>query len=125
MISPAISSAPAVDTWLYPVGSGIYCEPGDFYIDPGRMVDRAVITHGHSDHARAGHRSVLATAETIAIMKVRYGEDCAGAFQALRLGETISINGVGVRLVPAGAYSWVRAGRPRMGRPARGDLGRL
>ncbi len=102
MISPAISSAPAVDTWLYPVGSGIYCEPGDFYIDPGRMVDRAVITHGHSDHARAGHRSVLATAETIAIMKVRYGEDCAGAFQALRLGETISINGVGVRLVPAG-----------------------
>lgn len=97
-----ISTAPPVDTWLYPVGSGIYCEPGDFYIDPGRMVDRAVITHGHSDHARAGHRAVLATAETIEIMKVRYGEDCAGAFQPLALGETININGVSVRLVPAG-----------------------
>ncbi|HET6391156.1 ligase-associated DNA damage response exonuclease [Hyphomicrobium sp.] len=97
-----ISAAPPVDTWLYPVGTGIYCEPGDFYIDPGRMVDRAVITHGHGDHARAGHGAVLATAETIEIMKVRYGEDCAGAFQPLALGEAININGVSVRLVPAG-----------------------
>ena len=97
-----ISLAPPVDSWLYPVGSGIYCEPGDFYIDPGRVVDRAVITHGHSDHARAGHRAVLATSETIEIMKVRYGEDCAGAFQPLAIGETININGVKVRLVPAG-----------------------
>ncbi|WP_045835234.1 ligase-associated DNA damage response exonuclease [Hyphomicrobium sp. 99] len=97
-----ISTAPPVDTWLYPVGSGIYCEPGDFYIDPGRAVDRAVITHGHGDHARAGHRAVLATPETIEIMKVRYGEDCAGAFQPLALGETVNINGVSVRLVPAG-----------------------
>ncbi len=102
MTPTPIASAPAVDTWLYPVGSGIYCEPGDFYIDPGRAVDRAVITHGHSDHARSGHRAVLATAETIEIMKVRYGEDCAGAFQPLALGETISINGVSVRLAPAG-----------------------
>ena len=97
-----ISLAPPVDSWLYPAGSGIYCEPGDFYIDPGRAVDRAVITHGHSDHARAGHRAVLATSETIEIMKVRYGEDCAGAFQPLAIGETIDINGVKVRLVPAG-----------------------
>src|SRR5690242_16558348 len=97
-----ISLAPPVDSWLYPVGSGIYCEPGDFYIDPGRTVDRAVITHGHSDHARAGHQAVLATSETIEIMKVRYGEDCAGAFQPLAIGETIDINGVKVRLVPAG-----------------------
>ena len=97
-----ISAAPPVDTWLYPVGTGIYCEPGDFYIDPGRMVDRAIITHGHGDHARAGHGAVLATAETIEIMKVRYGEDCAGAFQPLALGEAININGVSVRLVPAG-----------------------
>lgn len=97
-----ISLAPPIDSWLYPAGSGIYCEPGDFYIDPGRAVDRAVITHGHSDHARAGHRAVLATSETIEIMKVRYGEDCAGAFQPLAIGETIDINGVKVRLVPAG-----------------------
>ena len=85
-----------------PGQAGLYCEPGDFYIDPHRSVDRAVITHGHGDHARSGHRAVLATRETIEIMKVRYGADCAGTFEQRPLGETLSINGVGVRLVPAG-----------------------
>ena len=42
-------------TWLYPTDRGPYCEPGGFFIDPTRPVDRAVITHGHGDHARAGH----------------------------------------------------------------------
>ena len=46
-----------------------------------------MITHGHSDHARSGHRAVLATRETIEIMKVRYGADCAGAFEPQALGE--------------------------------------
>lgn len=91
-----------VDTWLYPTDHGLYCAPGDFYIDPHRTVDRAVITHGHGDHARSGHGSVLATAETVAIMKVRYGEACAGQFQALALGEAVTVNGVGVSLAPAG-----------------------
>ena len=81
------SLTPPVDTWLYPAGAGLYCEPGNFYIDPDRAVDRAVITHGHSDHARAGHRAVLTTNETIEIMKVRYGEECAGAFEQQALGE--------------------------------------
>ena len=94
--------SPAVETWLYPANTGLYCAPGGFYIDPHRAVDRAVITHGHSDHARSGNAHVLATAETIAIMKVRYGADCAGAFQVLPLGEDLTINGVSVRLVPAG-----------------------
>ncbi len=49
-------------------GRGLYCPPGDFYVDPVRPVARAVITHGHSDHARAGHGAVLATPETLAIM---------------------------------------------------------
>jgi putative mRNA 3-end processing factor len=96
------SVSPPVDSWLYPSDAGLYCEPGDFYIDPHRSVERAVITHGHSDHARSGHDAVLATHETIEIMKVRYGDDCAGAFQPLALGTPISINGVSVRLVPAG-----------------------
>ena len=96
------SLTPPVDTWLYPAEAGLYCEPGNFYIDPHRSVDRAVITHGHGDHARSGHRAVLATRETIEIMKVRYGADCAGTFEQRPLGETLSINGVGVRLVPAG-----------------------
>jgi putative mRNA 3-end processing factor len=96
------SVSPPVDSWLYPSDAGLYCEPGDFYIDPHRSVERAVITHGHSDHARSGHGAVLATHETIEIMKVRYGDDCAGAFRPLALGTPISINGVSVRLVPAG-----------------------
>ena len=66
---------------------GLYCPPGDFYIDPVRPVDRALITHGHSDHARAGHGSVLATRQTLDIMGLRYGEDFAGATQAADLGE--------------------------------------
>ncbi len=76
--------------------------PGGFFIDPHQPVKRAVITHGHSDHARAGHGSVLATAETAHIMQVRYGAGCAQAFQTAALGEVNVINGVGVRLVPAG-----------------------
>ncbi len=95
-------SRPAVDTWLYPTPAGLYCEPGQFYIDPSRSIERAVITHGHSDHARSGHGAVLATAQTIAIMKVRYGQACAGTFDPVRLGEHRSINGVTVTLVPAG-----------------------
>ncbi|MEM6627784.1 MAG: DNA ligase-associated DEXH box helicase, partial [Pseudomonadota bacterium] len=59
---------------LRPTPKGLYCPPGDFYIDPVRAVDRAVVTHGHADHARAGHGAVLATDETIAVMASRYGE---------------------------------------------------
>jgi putative mRNA 3-end processing factor len=98
---PTHMSAP-VELWLFPKPQGLWCEPGQFFIDPRVGVDRAVITHGHSDHARPGHHHVLATAETAAVMKVRYGERCAGAFQPLALGEGINVNGVGVRLVPAG-----------------------
>jgi putative mRNA 3-end processing factor len=88
------------ESWLYPTERGLYCEPGQFHIDPHLPVDRAVITHGHGDHARSGHKAVLATHETIEIMKVRYGADCAGSFSPANGGQTI--NGVGVKLVPAG-----------------------
>ncbi len=67
-----------------------------------RPVDRAVITHGHGDHARAGHGAALATPETLAIMAVRYGDEFAGARQAIRYGEQIGVGGVDVRLAPAG-----------------------
>ncbi|MGE3302930.1 MAG: ligase-associated DNA damage response exonuclease [Hyphomonadaceae bacterium] len=87
---------------LRPTPAGLYCEPGDFYVDPVRPVDRAVITHGHSDHARAGHGRVLATAETLAIMAARYGPDFAGETQAARYGDRVTLNGVAVALVPAG-----------------------
>ena len=76
--------------------------PADLYIDPHRAVGRALLTHGHSDHARAGHRAVLATEPTLAILKARYGESAAGSYQALAYGQRLGLNGVEISLVPAG-----------------------
>jgi putative mRNA 3-end processing factor len=87
---------------LVPTAAGLFCPAGAFYIDPVQPVDKAVITHGHSDHARGGHGAVLATPETLDLMRLRCGEDCAGAMQAIRYGETIDIAGVGVSFHPAG-----------------------
>lgn len=87
---------------LHPTPAGLYCPPGDFYVDPVRPVDRAVVTHGHSDHARAGHGAVLATPQTLAIMAERYGEDFTGRRQPAAYGEATSVNGVEIRLHPAG-----------------------
>nr|WP_312294175.1 ligase-associated DNA damage response exonuclease [Brevundimonas diminuta] len=87
---------------LRPAPAGLYCPIGDFYVDPVRPVDRAVITHGHSDHARPGHGAVLATPETLAIMAERYGPDFAGRVQPAAYGEATTINGVAVRFAPAG-----------------------
>lgn len=87
---------------LCPKPGGLYCPPGDFFIDPVRPVGRALITHGHSDHARAGHDHVLATQQTLDIMALRYGEDHADATQPIAYGETVSVNGVSVTFHPAG-----------------------
>lgn len=87
---------------LRPTPEGLYCPPGDFYIDPVRPVDRAVITHGHADHARAGHGAVLATPQTLAIMSERYGEAFTERRQSSPYGAPASHNGVDIRLVPAG-----------------------
>jgi len=81
---------------------GLYCPPGDFHIDPVRPVPRAVITHGHSDHARSGHGAVLATPQTLAIMAARYGADFAARTEAANYGERVTRNAVDVTLVPAG-----------------------
>ncbi len=61
-----------------------------------------MITHGHADHARAGHGLAIATPETLAIMRVRYGEGFAGSTTALAYGETATRDGVEIRLAPAG-----------------------
>jgi len=95
-------AAPRPESWLRIVPEGLYCEPGDFFIDPTRPVDRAVVTHGHGDHARPGNKHVLATPETIAIMRARYGEAAGGSFQPSRYGETVAISPVSVKLCPAG-----------------------
>ena len=82
--------------------SGLCCKRGGFHIDPTRPVEKAVITHGHSDHARAGHGVVLATQETLDIMRLRYGENFAGATQAIRYGESLTLGGATVSFHPAG-----------------------
>jgi putative mRNA 3-end processing factor len=87
---------------LCPKPAGLYCAPGDFYIDPVQPVARAVVTHGHADHARAGHGTVLATPETLAIMAARYGEGFADAVEPMPYGGRIERDGVEVGLVPAG-----------------------
>ncbi|MBH5399193.1 ligase-associated DNA damage response exonuclease [Bradyrhizobium sp. CNPSo 4010] len=87
---------------LLPNAAGLCCKPGGFHIDPVRPVERAVITHGHSDHARAGHGAVLATQETLDMMRLRYGENFAGSTQAIRYGEEIRLGDVKVKFHPAG-----------------------
>ena len=76
---------------LVPTPAGLCCKRGGFHIDPTRIVERALITHAHSDHARAGHGAVLATQETLDMMRLRYGDNFAGATQAIRYGETVTI----------------------------------
>mgnify|MGYP002713090271 CR=1 FL=1 len=87
---------------LRPTPAGLYCPPGDFYIDPVKPVPRALITHGHSDHARAGHGAVLATPQTLAIMSLRMGDEFTGSRQPAAYGEELTINEVAVRFAPAG-----------------------
>jgi putative mRNA 3-end processing factor len=82
--------------------AGLCCPPGDFHVDPLRPVARALITHAHSDHARAGHGAVLATPETIDLMRLRYGERFTASTQVARYGEPVHIDGVTVTFHPAG-----------------------
>jgi putative mRNA 3-end processing factor len=87
---------------LVPTPAGVCCKLGGFYIDPTRPVERALITHAHSDHARAGHGAVLATRETLDLMRLRYGENFAGTTQAAAYGESTDLGGVTVTFHPAG-----------------------
>ena len=70
-------------SWLKISKPGLYVLPAKAHIDPIRAVDTAIITHGHSDHARPGHQHVIATKQTIAIMSARYGENIANQKTAL------------------------------------------
>src|ERR1700685_3521424 len=87
---------------LLPTPSGVCCRLGGFHIDPTRPVERALITHAHSDHARAGHGAVLATQETLDMMRLRYGENFAGSAQTAIYGEGVNLGGTKVMFHPAG-----------------------
>ena len=88
--------------WLKKRKEGLYCIPGDFYIDPLMPVKKAVITHSHTDHARPNNKNILATEETVEIMKIRYGKNYCESEQRLNYNEKININGVEIKLIPAG-----------------------
>ena len=85
--------------WLEPHPTGIYVRPADAWVDPSTPQPRALVTHGHADHARGGHGAVWATPETLAIMAARYGPQ-AGV--PVSYGETIRLGEVEVGYVPGG-----------------------
>jgi putative mRNA 3-end processing factor len=86
-------------SWIEAFPEGIYVRPADAWIDPSEPKERALVTHGHADHARGGHGLVVATPETLAIMECRYGEQKG---QPAAYGETVRMGKVDVSLVPAG-----------------------
>src|SRR5688572_23764268 len=81
-------------------GKSIYCAPADVHIDPWIPVDRAIITHAHSDHARWGSKHYLAHKDSAPLLRLRLGEDIS--LQTVEYGETFTINGVKFSLHPAG-----------------------
>ena len=83
------------------IDNNLYIKDIGTYIDPFFPVERAIITHGHADHARAGHKHVLCTPETSEIMKIRYGENCANSFQTIQYGQSVNIGKIKVTLYPA------------------------
>src|ERR1043165_2887873 len=87
---------------LKPTPAGLCSAIGGFHIDPVRPVDKTLITHGHSDHARPGHGAVLATQETLDMMRLRYGENFAGTTQAIRYGERVRLGKTDVSFYAAG-----------------------
>lgn len=102
MAAKVKSSRLRPEDWLRVTDAGLYCVPGDFHIDPVRPVARAVVTHGHADHARPNNEKILATPETLTIMRARYGESAGATLQPLAYGEAVTVGDATVRLVPAG-----------------------
>ena len=88
--------------WLKKKREGLYCIPGNFFIDPVFPVEKALITHAHTDHARPNNKSIFSSKETIELMHLRYGESYCSDFQIARFDEKIKINDVTVQIHPAG-----------------------
>ncbi len=88
--------------WLEVRPEGLFCAPADAYIDPQRGVARAIVTHGHADHARPGHDEVWATPQTIEIMNSRYGNGTAKCPHPIPYGQETMIGPVRLRFAPAG-----------------------
>ena len=89
-----------MDAILQRTPRGMYCEPGDFYVDPQLPVARAVVTHAHSDHARWGCKKYLAAKPCEQLLRLRMSPDAE--FRFLSYGETLTVGGVQVSFHPAG-----------------------
>lgn len=85
--------------WLQPHPEGIHIPAADAWVDPSQPKARALVTHGHADHARGGHGEVWATPETLAIMEARYGPQTG---RPVAYGETVRLGDVDATFVPAG-----------------------
>jgi len=90
----------SMDDLLRVTPNGLYCQVGDFYVDPNRPVKRAVVTHAHTDHARWGSRHYLAAEPSEHLLRMRMNDDAE--FQFLPYGESLSIGGVDISFHPAG-----------------------
>lgn len=80
--------------------SGLYCPPADIFIDPWKPVEKAVITHAHSDHSRWGMKHYLAHHNSAEVMKLRLGQDIS--LETIEYGRSLDISGVKISLHPAG-----------------------
>jgi putative mRNA 3-end processing factor len=90
------------DRWIETRPEGLYVQPADLFIDPRQAVPRAVVSHGHADHARPGHGTVWATAATLAIMRVRFGEAVCDRAVPLTYREIVRFGDARLWLAPAG-----------------------
>lgn len=88
--------------WLVVKDAGLYCEPGQFYIDPVVPVTSAIITHAHGDHACAGHGDVFGHNATLGLMQSRFGEQSASHWHYLAYQQPVAMNGMDLYLLPAG-----------------------
>jgi putative mRNA 3-end processing factor len=88
--------------WLIKKKEGLYCIPGDFYIDPLYPVKKALITHAHTDHARPNNHLILGTKQTIEIMKIRYAKSYCTNYQVINYNSPLTINNIDITFIPAG-----------------------
>src|ERR1700754_3386107 len=85
---------------IHLTSKGLYCEPGDFYIDPWKPGKRAVLTHGHADHTYRGNQNYLVPEEGKLLSRIRLGDEAQ--IETAPYGQTVTMNGVKVSFHPAG-----------------------
>lgn len=90
------------DRFLELTANGLYCAVGDFYLDPIKPIQTAVISHAHADHAISGHHQVYATAATLALMDLRYGKNSGKTKNTIAYHQKFTVKEVQITLVPAG-----------------------